>query len=50
MLGAIIGDIVGSIAESYYLIPENIKNQALAFIPGDMRIIVDQFYNTIQNG
>lgn len=45
-----IAAIAGSIAESYYLIPENIKNQALAFIPGDMRIIVDQFYNTIQNG
>lgn len=45
-----IAAIAGSIAESYYLIPENIKNQALAFIPGDMRIIVYQFYNTIQNG
>ncbi len=45
-----IAAIAGSIAESYYPIPENIKNQALAFIPGDMRIIVDQFYNTIQNG
>lgn len=45
-----IAAIAGSIAESYYQIPENIKNQALAFIPGDMRIIVDQFYNTIQNG
>lgn len=45
-----IAAIAGSIAESYYLIPENIKSQALAFIPGDMRTIVEQFYNTIQNG
>jgi ADP-ribosylglycohydrolase len=45
-----IAAIAGSIAESCYQIPENIKNQALEFIPGDMRIIVDQFYNTIQNG
>lgn len=45
-----IAAITGSIAESYYLIPEHIKSQALAFIPGDMRIIVEQFYNTIQNG
>lgn len=45
-----IAAIAGSIAESYYLIPEDIKSQALAFIPGDMRTIVEQFYNTIQNG
>lgn len=45
-----IGAIAGSIAESYYPIPENIKIQAMEIIPGEMRIIVEQFYNKIQYG
>ncbi|MDR3141704.1 MAG: ADP-ribosylglycohydrolase family protein [Tannerellaceae bacterium] len=45
-----IAAIAGSIAESYYQIPEWIKEEAVKRLPDEMKMIVRQFYNTIQNG
>ena len=42
--------IAGSIAEAYYGIPNELKEEALNRIPIEMQIIVDHFYRTlIQN-
>ena len=42
--------IAGSIAEAYYGIPNELKEEALNRIPIEMQIIVDRFYRTlIQN-
>jgi len=38
-----IGAIVGSIAEVLYGIPENLKEQAIAMIPKEMRITLSKF-------
>lgn len=40
-----IGAIAGSIAEAYYLIPDNVKHEAINLLPQNMQIIVKQFYN-----
>lgn len=42
-----IGAITGSLAEAYYGVPDNLKEQALKILPDDMKKIVNQFYNTI---
>lgn len=39
-----IGAIVGSMAEAYYGVPSAIKEQALSYLPEDMKIIVNQYY------
>lgn len=41
-----IAAIAGSIAESYYPIPESMKAQAMDLLPGDMKELVEQFYKT----
>lgn len=38
-----LGCITGSIAEAYYGIPDSIRQQALAFLPDDLREEVSQF-------
>lgn len=43
-----IAAIAGSIAESLYPIPEEIKVKAINRLPEDMKTIVEQFYKTIQ--
>ena len=43
-----IAAIAGSIAESFYPIPEEIKVKAINRLPEDMKTIVEQFYKTIQ--
>lgn len=47
MLGAIIGDIVGSIAEALWGIPEWIKEKALSYLPQDMKDVVMEFHNRL---
>ena len=43
-----IAAIAGSIAEAHYPIPDEIKAAAINKLPEDMKIIVEQFYNTIR--
>ncbi len=45
-----IAAIAGSIAESFYPIPEDMKAQAIDRLPEDMKTIVEQFYKTIHHG
>lgn len=39
-----LGAIVGSIAEHIWGIPEWLKNEALSYLPQEMRTVVDEFY------
>lgn len=39
-----IAAMTGGIAEAYYGIPDEIKKKALAFIPDDMKKVIDKFY------
>lgn len=43
MLGAIIGDIVGGMAEAIWGVPETIKAQALEYLPAEMRAVYERF-------
>ena len=43
MLGAIIGDIVGGMAEAIWVVPETIKAQALEYLPAEMRAVYERF-------
>ena len=43
MLGAIIGDIVGGMAEAIWGMPETIKTQALEYLPEEMRAVYERF-------
>ena len=40
-----IAAMTGSLAEAYYGVPEDLKRKAERFLPDDMRVILDQFYN-----
>lgn len=40
-----LGAIVGSMAEVLYGIPSSIKNEALEYLPGEMRKVIARFYN-----
>lgn len=42
-----IGAIVGSMAEAYYGVPSAIKDQALSYLPEDMKKIINQFNKVI---
>lgn len=44
-----LGAIVGSIAEHIWGIPEWIKNQALSYLPREMRDVVQNFYRRCEN-
>jgi ADP-ribosylglycohydrolase len=39
-----IGAITGSLAEAYYEVPDALRARALAYLPDEMKTIVDQFY------
>ena len=39
-----LGAIAGAMAEGYYGIPENIKEEAMDYIPEDMEEVIDCFY------
>lgn len=39
--------ITGTIAEAYYGIPENLKNQALGYLDNDLKTTVRDFYKSI---
>lgn len=43
-----IGAIVGSLAEAYYGIPSDFKEQALTYLSEDMKEVIQKFYETIQ--
>ena len=43
-----IGAITGALAEAYYGIPEDIKVQALAMLPDDIKAIYNQFKQSIK--
>lgn len=43
-----IGAIVGALAEAHYGIPEDIKSQALAMLPDDIRAVIEQFNKSIK--
>lgn len=43
MLGAIIGDIVGSIAEPLFGMPPYIREKALDYLPPEMLDVVTKF-------
>ena len=40
--------IVGAIAEARFGIPAEMKTRALAYLPADMRGIVDEFYSRLK--
>ncbi len=42
--------IVGSLAEARWGIPEDVKAQALAFLPAEMRSVIDEFSNRFGYG
>lgn len=42
-------DITGAIAEAYYDIDENIIDKAVSYLPKDMKKVLWQFYQTIQD-
>ena len=44
-----IGAIVGSIAEAIWGIPEQMKSEAMRYLPDDMVAIIEQFQNRKQN-
>ena len=44
-----IAAITGGIAEAYYGIPEEIKNEALQYLPNVYKEILQLFYNKIEN-
>lgn len=44
-----IAAITGGIAEAYYGIPEEIKNEALQYLPNIYKKILQLFYNKIEN-
>lgn len=41
--------IAGSIAEAFYEIPEDLIEQAFEYLPEDMLVIIEQFYDRIQS-
>lgn len=41
MLGTIIGDIVGSLAEARWGIRDKIREKALELLPADMRSVIN---------
>ena len=43
-----IGAIAGSLAEAHFGIPSEIEQRALAYLPEDMRQVVDTFRQTIR--
>lgn len=43
-----IGAITGALAEAYYGIPEDIKTQALAMLPDEIKTVIDQFNKNIK--
>ncbi len=43
-----IGAIAGSLAEAHFGIPSEIEQCALAYLPEDMRQVVDTFRQTIR--
>lgn len=43
-----IGAITGALAEAHYGIPEDIKAQALAMLPDDIRAVIDRFNKSIR--
>lgn len=44
-----IGAIAGSIAEAFYGIPENIKENAMLYLDASLRYSVDNFYKQFEN-
>lgn len=40
--------IAGSIAEAYYVLPEDLVEQAFSYLPDDMLDVIERFYSTIQ--
>lgn len=44
-LGAIIGDIVGSIVEARCGIPDDIRKKALDYLSEEMKNVIDKFGN-----
>lgn len=42
-----IGAITGSLAEAHYGVPDALRAGALAYLPDEMKTIVEQFYTTI---
>lgn len=42
-----LGAIVGSIAESRFGIPEELKEQAFTYLPEEMKYVINQFYNKL---
>jgi len=42
-----LGAIVGSIAEAIWGIPESIKQDIMAYLPDEMKVVVEQFYERI---
>jgi len=48
-----IGAVVGSLAEAYYGVPEEMKKKAMTFLPEEISTVVEKFYSTVktcQNG
>lgn len=44
-----IGCITGSIAEAYYGVPTDLRNQALNYLPGEFQCILSEFENKFKN-
>jgi ADP-ribosylglycohydrolase len=42
-----IGAITGSIAEAIWGIPENIREKVMGYLPDEMKLIIDDFYDKI---
>lgn len=47
MVGAIIGDIVGSVAEAIWDIPERIWLSTLSILPREMKNVIEKFYDNV---
>ena len=49
MIGSIIGDITGSIAEAYYGVPDELKNKAFTYLPTEFIDTINEFENKYAN-
>ena len=43
-----IGAITGSIAEAIYAVPENFKQQTLKYLPNEMNLVMNRFYDHLR--
>ena len=40
--------IAGSIAEAYYEVPDDMVEQAVSYLPDDMRKVLNQYFDVLQ--